>query len=117
MLTGFQLRLLRQSRGLVQKELAVRMSIAQQRLSALEKQKNKISKEMSGKGFNALKCSENEAFQFLKNLSNLNGGGETLTAVFFLFIPTKNHVKKMADTILSVAATFSLCTANISRLY
>jgi transcriptional regulator with XRE-family HTH domain len=78
MLTGKQLRLLRQARGLMQKELADRMEIAQQRLSALEKTKRKITEQSAIKALTALSFSNEEAFLFLNTLpqSASGGGGE-----------------------------------------
>ena len=73
MLTGVQLRLLRQARGLMQKELAGRMNIAQQRLSILEKSKNSISDTCARKALNALKFTKKEAMKFLNNIPSPAG--------------------------------------------
>ncbi len=79
MLTGIQLRLLRQASGLMQKELADRMDIAQQRLSKLEKRKDKISDGFSNRAFSALKFTKEEAMKFLNNIPPSAGGGGVIT--------------------------------------
>ena len=68
MLTGKQLRLLRQSSGLMQKQLADKMDIAQQRLSALEKKVNKISDSCVDKALKVLNFTREDANRFLNNL-------------------------------------------------
>lgn len=68
MLTGIQLRLLRQTKSLMQKELADKMNIAQQRLSALEKTKKKITDHCTSKVLTALKFTKDEAIRLLNNL-------------------------------------------------
>ena len=71
MFYGSQLRTLRQARGLLQKELASKMNIAQQRLSMLE-QATKISVGCVGKALKALQFSEEDAVKLLDNLKELN---------------------------------------------
>jgi len=73
-MTGNQLRLLRQLRGLGQKALAQKMNVNQQRISALEME-NVLSVECSEKALKALKLTKDEAIQFLNNLPPYAGGG------------------------------------------
>ena len=75
MLKGTQLRLLRQASGLMQRELAEKMDLAQQRIAALEKMKGKITDHCTDKALAALKFTKEEAIRFLNNLPPSAGGG------------------------------------------
>lgn len=76
MFTGSQLQLLRQSCGLMQKELAFKMNIAQQRVSALENMEREISEKAANKALKAMQLTKGQALKFLKNTpSGKSGGG------------------------------------------
>jgi transcriptional regulator with XRE-family HTH domain len=70
MLTGEEIKMLRQVRGLFQKQLASKMGIAQQRLSALERGKE-TSASCTDKVLKALKFTREEAKAILKHLSEV----------------------------------------------
>ena len=74
MLTGHQLRLLRQLRGLGQKALARKMNVSQQRISALEME-DLLTDECSDKILRTLKLTKDEAMRYLNNLPTSAGGG------------------------------------------
>ena len=67
MLTGEQIRLLRQARQLKQKEMARRMGISQQRYSALEKSE-KVNGEHAQKILSLLKFTVAEVESIFKTL-------------------------------------------------
>ena len=124
MFTGTQLRLLRQSRGLMQKEMADSMEIAQQRLSALEKSKRKITDHSAEKALKALKLTKEEAARFLNNRPPSAGGGGSKILnhliyffAFEYFSVFKSHDKDNFNSFLFASTGWPLCTNDPARNY
>ncbi len=76
MITGSQLRILRQIFKLTQEELSIKMNLAQQRIAALEKIEKELSPDIITNALAALHLTKDEALRILESLP-LSAGGRT----------------------------------------